>query len=66
MNNTFKPVAGSENMKELYKSPLAKVIDIAGESVICTSISNGEQFSLGDDRTIERGDDNDWGDNLNW
>ena len=66
MNNTFKPVTGSDNMKELYKSPLAKVIDIAGESVICTSISNGEQFSLGDDRTIERGDDNDWGDNLNW
>ena len=65
MNNTSKPVAGSESNKELYKSPSAMVIDIAGESVICTS-SNGEQFSLGDDRTIERGDDNDWGNNLNW
>lgn len=60
--NTKKEI---DNKKDLYRSPSAKMIDILGSNIICTS-SNGEQFSLGDDRTIERGDDNDWGNNLNW
>ena len=53
MNNALKLTAASENKKELYKRPSAKVIDIAGESVICTSNGtegygiNGQ--SLGDD-----------------
>lgn len=60
--NTKKEI---DNKKDLYRSPSAKIIDVLGSNIICTS-SNGEQFSLGDDRTIERGDDNDWGNNLNW
>lgn len=37
MENTSKPVAGSESNKELYKSPSAKVIETAPESVLCQS-----------------------------
>lgn len=53
MNKALKLTAASENKKELYKSPSVKLIDIAGESVICTSSGtegygiNGQ--SLGDD-----------------
>lgn len=32
--NTKKEI---DNKKDLYRSPYVKVIDIAGESVICTS-----------------------------
>lgn len=64
MNKTYKLVAGSESKKELYESPCVEVINIDEASVICAS--GGDMFSLDDDRTIERGDDNDWGNNLNW
>lgn len=64
MNKTNKLVAGSECKKELYDSPRVKVINMSVESIICAS--GDEMFSFGDDRTIEMGDDNDWGNNLNW
>lgn len=53
MNNALKLTAASENKKELYKSPSVKVIQMTGETIICTS--NGTEgygmnrHSLGDD-----------------
>lgn len=44
----------SVNKKELYKSPCVMVINIAGESVICTSsgtegyVMNGQSLDDGD------------------
>ena len=54
MNNALKLTAALENKKELYKSPCVKVINIAGESIICTSSGtegygmNGQSLDDGD------------------
>lgn len=44
----------SVNKKELYKSPSAMVIDIAGESVICTS-SGTEGYGM-NSQSLDDGD----------
>lgn len=44
----------SVNKKDLYRSPYVKVIDIAGESVICTS-SGTEGYGM-NSQSLDDGD----------
>lgn len=37
MNNALKLTAASENKRVFYKSPSVKVIQMTGETIICTS-----------------------------
>ncbi len=47
-----------------YKAPQAKVFEVNAQGLLCGSVTGG--FGLSNGGKVEKGDDSDWGEDLNW
>lgn len=52
------------NSKETYKAPGVREVKVKVQGVLCNSLDGS--FGLSNDGHVERGNDSDWGEDLDW
>ena len=52
------------NSKKAYKVPQTKVFEVNVHDMLCSSVDGS--FGLSNNGNVERGNDSDWGEDLDW